>query len=157
MAVAYPLINGVRHSWSSLECKFANQTQLGITKLDYSSKLQGTPVRGAGPLIIAHTTGIQETSGSFTMLLEEFNTWNNFLAQQSVDGAWMKVNFDIVAMYADDGLSTIVDTLQGVRIAEVKIGTTESGSADPTTRDCTLTITNILWNGKSGMPRQPTA
>lgn len=157
MSVQYPLINGVRHSWSSIEIKVRNQVIMGITKIDYSDKLTGAAVRGAGPRIIGWTRGIQENSGSFTILLEEFNTLIQALAL--INPAWKEVFFDIVVSYEESrtGLSTIVDTLRGCRIDEVKVGTTEASSTDPTTRDLTLLVTSILWNGLDGVKAQPLA
>lgn len=151
----YPLVNGVRHDWSSVELVVANYRQLGITKIDYSDKLTGAPVRGAGPKIIGFTTGIQENTGSFTILLEEFQ--NLVTNLQIINPAWKLAYFDIVVSYSAAGLSTVVDTIVGCRVDEVKIGTTDSGSTDPTTRDLTLLVTDILWNGVSGNPQQPLA
>jgi hypothetical protein len=151
----YPLINGVRHDWSSVEIRVATNVILGITKIDYSDKLTGTAVRGAGPKIIAYTTGMQENTGGFTILLEEFNALQEALQTINPD-AWKLAYFDIEVSYQARGLSTVSDAIRGCRVDEVKVGTTDSGSADPTTRDLTLLVTDILWNGVSGNPVQPT-
>lgn len=155
MAVRYPLINGVRHSWAEVEIRVLNSIILGCTKIDYSDKLDPVAVRGAGSNIIAWTVGMQETSGSITLLLEEFNTLVNELSR--INTAWKLSTFDIIVSYdgSGSGLSTIVDTIQGCRISEPKIGTTESGSADPMTRECSLFHMGVLWNGKLGSPAQP--
>ncbi len=150
----YPLINGLRHDWSSIEIRVATNIILGITKIDYSDKLTGSPVRGAGPKIIGWTTGIQENSGSFSILLEEFQALQTAL--QSINPVFKLAFFDIVVSYSSPGLTTVADSLLACRIDEVKVGTTDSGSVDPSTRDLTLLVTDILWNGISGNPAQPT-
>lgn len=157
MSLAYPLLNGVRHSWASVEIRVANKIILGCTKIDYSGKLEGQPVRGAGSRIIGWTTGIQENTGALTILLDEFTTLVREL--QLINRAWQLAMFDIIATYdeSSSGLQTIVDTIEGVRVSEVKIGTTEAGTADPTTRDLSLTVTNVKWNGIDGLPAQPQA
>lgn len=151
---SYPLINGLRHDWSSIEIRVATNIILGITKIDYSDKLTGAAVRGAGPKIIGWTTGNQENSGSFTILLEEFQALISTL--QDINPAFKLAFFDIVISYSSPGLTTVVDSLLGCRIDEVKVGTTDSGSTDPSTRDLTLLVTDVLWNGVSGNPLQPT-
>lgn len=157
----YPLINGVWHSWAEVEIKFAGNTILGITKVDYSDKLSGAPVRGAGPLIIGYTTGNQEVSGSFTLLLESFQQLINLLAEQRpTDSAWKLVPFDISVSYdgSASGLSVVTDTIKACRIEEVKVGTTEAGSTDPMTRECTILHQGVIWgNVSTGNPLQPRA
>ncbi len=155
MSVSYPLINGVRHSWAEIEIRVANQIVLGITKIDYTDKMDPVAVRGAGPNIIAFTNGMQETGGAMTILLEEFNTLVNALSD--IATAWKLVPFNIITTYdgSQSGLSTIVDTVIGCRISEVKPGTTEAGSADPITRELSLFHMGVLWNGKLGSPPTP--
>lgn len=155
MSVGYPLINGVRHSWASVEIKIAGNTILGITKVDYSDKLDPGKVRGAGARVIAFTTGTADTAGSFTILLEEFNQM--IASLQTINPRWKLAMFDTIITYAeeDSGLTTIVDTLQGCRISETKIGTTEAGNSDPSLRECTIEFLDLLWNGQSSLPEQP--
>ncbi len=157
MALRYPLINGVRHSWAEVEIRVNNQIILGCTKIDYSDKLDPVAVRGAGPNIIAFTMGMQETSGSITLLLEEFNVLVESL--QEINTAWKVVQFPIIVTYDGSGigLSTIQDTIIGARISEVKVGTTEAGSADPMTRECSLFHMGVQWNGALGSPPFPSA
>jgi hypothetical protein len=155
MALRYPLINGVRHSWAEVEIRVDNTIILGCTKIDYSDKLDPGIVRGAGSNIIAFTTGIQETSGSITFLLEEFQVLVQALQQKNP--TWKLVQFPIMVTYdgSASGLSTIQDTIIGARISEVKIGTTEAGSADPMTRECSLFHMGVQWGDALGSPPFP--
>lgn len=155
MALRYPLINGQRHSWAEVEIRVANSIILGVTKIDYSDKLDPALVRGAGPNIIAHTVGIQETSGSITLLLEEFNVLVEEL--QKINSAWKLAQFPIIVTYdnSGSGLSVVQDTIIGCRISEVKVGTTEAGSADAITRECSLFHLGVQWGGKLGSPAFP--
>jgi hypothetical protein len=158
MPVAFPMINGVRHSWSSVEIRLDNGIVLGITEINYSPKLEPGIVRGAGALPIAFTLGNAEYDGDFTILLEEFNS----LMTQLGPGA-MTVSFDIVVSYdatlgnvTEGGLSVIVDTLKGCRITSIEHGAS-SGSTDAIVRKCTVKPMSMLLNGVSPMPDQPTA
>jgi hypothetical protein len=158
MATAYPLVNGVRHSWSSVEIRVAGQIILGVTEINYSPTLDPAVVRGAGALPIGHTLGNAEFAGDFSILLEEFNALMTVLGQ----GA-MTVPFDIVTAYdatiggvAAGGLSVIVDTLQTCRISQID-NAASSGSTDAIVRKCTLKYLGLLLNGVSPMPQQPNA
>jgi hypothetical protein len=151
MTVAYPLINGVRHSWASIEIRVAGNIVLGITEINYNDGLEPGVVRGAGARPIALTTGEASFDGDFTILLEEFNTLVSLLGPR-----WKTVAFDIVVSYSeeDSGLTTIVDTIQGARITKTEAGNS-SGSTDGTTRKCTIKPMGLLWNGVDSMPAQP--
>lgn len=158
MAVAYALLNGVRHSWSSVELRVNGLIILGCTEVNYSPKLEPGVVRGAGSLPIAHTLGNAEFEGDFTILLEEFNE----LLTQLGQGA-MAQTFDIVCSYdatlgnvQSGGLSVITDTLQACRITSIE-ATNSSGSTDATARKCTVKPLMVLLNGINVMAEQPTA
>lgn len=150
--IPYPLINGRRHSWSSIEIRVAGQIVLGLTELNYSATLDPGIVRGAGSLPIGMTQGNAEFDADFSILLEEFNNLMERLGPGS-----MLVPFDIVASYdeSESGLSTIVDTIQNCRITKIE-ASNSSGTTDGTTRKCTVKHIGILYNGVSPMPQQPT-
>lgn len=152
MSVPYPLIQGVRHSWSSIEIRLNGAIVLGVTEINYSPTLEPGEVRGAGARVIAHTLGQATYEGDFTILLEEFNVLVAALGDQ-----WMTKTFDIVVTYDESGsgLSTIVDTLSGCRITKVE-ASNSSGSTDGSTRKCTIKYLQLLLNGVDPMPPQPT-
>lgn len=154
MAIPYPLINGVRHSWSSIEIRVAGQIVLGFTEINYSPTLEPGEVRGAGPRVIAHTLGQGSYEGDFTILLEEFKALTALLGQS---GPFMTVPFDIIVTYDEEGsgLSTIVDTIIGARITKFEAGNS-SGSTDASTRKCTIKYLGLLVDGVDPLPPQPT-
>lgn len=152
MATPYPLIQGVRHSWASLEIRVAGNIILGLTELNYSPTLDPAVVIGAGSLPIGHTVGRMEYEGDFSILLEEFNA-----LQLQLGPNWMTKPFDIIASYDESGsgLSTIVDTLGGCRITKVEAGAS-ADSTDPIVRKCTIKYLSLLLNGVNPGPNQPT-
>ncbi len=158
-AIPYPLVNGVRHSWASVEMKIAlptggNRIILGVTEVNYNSKLDPGIVRGAGSNPIAFTRGNAEHDGDFTILLEEFRSMINDLG----DGWMGNVIGDLIVSYSEEGsgLSTIVDTLKGVRVTGLDRGAS-SGSTDPTVRKCSIKYLGVLDDGINPMPAQPVA
>jgi hypothetical protein len=151
MSTPYPLTNGVRHSWASVEIKLGDDIILGITEINYKDTLDPGIVKGAGPRPIAFTLGSYEADGDFTILLEEFNT-----LIQKLGAGWKSVQFEIIVTYDESGsgLSTIVDTLKGCRITSTE-GNNSSANADATVRKLPIKCLDILWNGVSSVPAQP--
>lgn len=152
-STSYPLVNGVRHSWASVEIRVAGNIVLGVQELNYKDKLDPSLVYGAGSLPIGFTTGRAEFEGDFSLLLEEFNTLVTLLGD-----AWKTKTFDIVCSYDESGsgLSTIVDTVQTCRITDTESSAT-GANADAIVRKLSFKCLGILWNGVSAMPAQPTA
>lgn len=158
MPTAYPLINGVRHSYSSIELRINGSVILGCTEINYTTKLEPSVVRAAGALPIGLTLGNADFDGDFSLLLQEFNDMIIALGP----GA-MTIPFDIVVAYdaslgnvLSGGLDVIVDTLQGCRITNIE-ASNSGGSTDATVRKCTIKPTMILLNGIALTPEQPTA
>ena len=158
MAVSYPMINGVRHAWSSIEFRANGNVILGCTEINYTTKLEPSVVRGAGALPIGLTLGNADFDGDFSLLLQEFNDLMVTLGP----GA-MTVAFDIIISYdatlgnvVSGGLDVIVDTLRGCRITNIE-ASNSGGSTDATVRKCTIKPTMILLNGIPLTPEQPTA
>jgi hypothetical protein len=97
--------------------------------------------------------GKAEFEGDFSIYLEEFNTLVTKLGP-----GWKAVSFDIVVSYDESGsgLSTIVDTLKGCRITDTESAAT-SANADASVRKMPFKCLDILWNGVSAIPAQPSA
>lgn len=153
MSAPYPLINGVRHSWASVEIKLDDDIVLGITEINYKDSLDPTAVYGAGPRPIAFTLGRAEFDGDFSILLEEFNTLITKLG-----AGWKARQFDIIVTHDESGsgLSTIVDTIKGCRITSTENGSS-SANSDANVRKLPFKCLDILWNGLSSLPNQATA
>ena len=149
----YPLVNGVRRSWTSVEAKFAVAVIGGITEINYAPKLDPAKVRGAGPLIIGMTTGLADYSADCSMLLAEYSELQTMLGP-----AFFTAFFDIEVSYSDEGytaagLPVITDWMK-VRISEVSAAMS-NGSADALVRKLTLVPIDMRLNGVSPMPNQP--
>lgn len=158
MPTQFPQINGVRHSWSSIEFRANNNVILGITEINYTTKLEPSVVRAAGSLPIGLTLGNADFDGDFSLLLQEFND-----LMLTLGSGAMAVPFDIIVAYdatlgnvLSGGLDVIVDTLQGCRITNIE-ASNSGGSTDASVRKCTIKPTMILLNGIPLTPEQPTA
>lgn len=151
--IQYPLINGVRHSWSSVEIEIGGLKFGGFTEVNYSAKLDGVYVRGQGSTPIAQTTGLGEFSADVTYLLAEMD---QFLA--TLQNGFMTASFNMIVQYTNEGyldtsMPVITDTISGCRITELSAAAS-NGSGDPLVRKATLKPMGMLFNGINPMPGQ---
>lgn len=147
-AVQYPLINGVRHDWSSIEFSVqlpsgAPIVIVGLKSINYKFEKKGTHVYGTGPKPIGITRGVFTPDGDVEMYLDEFSTLVDQLGAGFADvPVTAKISYS-------EGARTYTDTLIGARIAGVEAS--QSQGADPLTRKLPLTMLDILYNGKSAV------
>lgn len=139
----YPLINGVRHEWSSIEIKLNGVVYIGVKEIAYSDSLEPTKVYGVHPQPIGRTRGQYEAEASFTLYLDEANTLIDALG----DG-FKEVPFDIVVSYSEGG-KTITDEIIGARIKAND--QSNSQGSDPLERKFDLDIMFVRWNGKESL------
>jgi hypothetical protein len=107
----YPLINGKRYSFASIELNFNGLIFLGFKEISYSDDLEPGEIRGTHPQMLARTIGDYKAEASASMYMEEYNT----LIASMGDG-FMEQPFDVNATYADDGQPTVTDRVVGCRI-----------------------------------------
>jgi len=157
MSIAYPLTNGFRHSWSSVEFRLAGDITLGCTEINYSMKTDRAYVRGAGALPIGQTLGNYTYEADLSILVSEFDAFMTLLGDQATTRFWdIVVSYDAGIGLADGSpLSVIQDTIQAATITEISAAVS-SGSADALVRKLTLMPSGLLLNGVAQGPSQPT-
>jgi hypothetical protein len=148
MSVPYPLINGVRHDWSSIEFSVqlpsgAAITIVGIKSINYKAEKKGTLVYGTGPKPIGITRGVFTPDGDVEVYLDEFYNLTTALGS-----GFMDVPVTCKVSYSE-GDRTYTDTLVGARLASVEAS--QSQGADPLTRKLALTLLDVLYNGVSAV------
>jgi hypothetical protein len=156
LALSYPLINGFRHAWSSIEIRLVGDVSLGCTEINYSTKTDRGYVRGAGALPIGQTLGNFTYEADFSILESEFASLMTNLGAQAMTQFWdIVVSYDAGVGLADGSpLAVIQDTIQACTITEIS-GSQSSGSSDAIVRKLTLMPSGILWNGVSLTPDFP--
>lgn len=107
----YPLINGVRYDFSSIEARIAGQLFLGFKEISYNETLEPGEVRGTSAQLLARTRGEYKAEGSVTLFKQE---WAELLAL--LGNGYLEVVFPIVVHYADTAMPVITDNLVGVRL-----------------------------------------
>ena len=150
--IQYPLTNGVRHSWASVEIKLAGQI-FYITAVNYARKRNRTIVRENHPDPVAKTRGANEYSADVELLLSEYTGLQAALisqaSQQGLNGGYGDVFFQVVVSYSENGLDTITDTILGCTMDSTESYNTEG--TDPSKRKIDLQPLKILYNGQDDL------
>lgn len=161
-SIAYPLVNGVRHGFSSIEFKLAGQIFVGFKSIKYGRKRTRVEVRGNSPDPIAKTRGDNAYTGSCEMYLAEWNLFQSALiaaakvAFGNTDGkGWGDVAFQTLVTYNENGFDTIIDTLNGCTADEISAD--QQQNPDPLVRMIDLAPLKILFNGVDDLAQPLTA
>lgn len=139
--IQYPLINGVRHSGSSVELKLNGQVYVGFKSINYARKRNRTMVKGPHPDPIGKTQGSNEYTGDCELYLAEYNRLITDMGNGYGD-----VQFIVTVTYSLNGFDTIVDTLTGCSIDSTD-SSNSTDSSDPTVRKFDLNPVKIKFNG----------
>ncbi len=138
--LVYPLINGFKHSFASIELKLADDKYIGFKSINYESKLDRAKVYGCHPDPIAKTRGVADYSGDLEIYLAE---WNQL--QAKLGPGWADVSFTGVVSYIENGFDVIVDSLIGCTLSS--LGGSNSQGTDATVKKVALDVMKILHNG----------
>lgn len=148
----YPLVNGTRHSWASVEVKVAGQI-FYVTSVNYSRKRNRTIVRENHPDPVGKTKGSNEYSADCEMLLSEFNNLQaaliNQANQQGLNGGYGDVFFQVLVQYSENGLDTVSDQILGCTLDSTEASNSEG--TDPSKRKFDLAPLKILFAGQDDL------
>lgn len=137
--IAYPLVNGFRHSFASIELKLGNLIFIGFKGINYSRTRNRALVRGNSPDPIGKTRGDNEYSADCELYLAE---WNVF--QASLGKGYGDQMFQVIVTYTEAGSDTITDRLLGCSIDSTEAS--QSQGSDPLTRKFDLKPLKIILN-----------
>lgn len=140
----FPLINGNRFDYTSLELVVNGVPYRGVKSLDYDDELSTKKQYGTSARPLGRNRGVYDASGSIELYLEEWNAIAPQLAALG-NGGIGEANFLITAIYADFGAPAITDVLTGCRVKKVSASHAQ-GSAELTVK-LELDIMDILRNG----------
>lgn len=136
----YPLINGLRFDYSSVEIAVGSATIVGVSELSYSSKLEPGKVRGTSAQVNGRTRGQYEAEGSMTLFKQEADELLALLGP-----GFMEVAFPVTVHYAESGQPLITDRLIGARIKSMENSHKEG--SDALTVKFDLDLIAIVHNG----------
>lgn len=136
----YPLINGHRYSWASMDFDFDGLEIEFIQEFTYNHSLEPGDVRGAGAQKQGRTRGDYNAEGSITMHQEGWDIFRNHLGNGFMEKSWTAI-----VNYADDGQPVTTDEVVGCRITNVEKG--GSQGTDGNTVTLSLNILYIIEDG----------
>lgn len=144
--MANTLINGTRPSFVSVSVVLAGKDQpRGVFRsLSYGiTQEPGLVYSKSRSEIVGQTPGTSHCTGSFEMLVTEYN---KFASDLTNDGevAVTDVTFDAQASYNTNDIDTQSDVLAGCKISGVSAN---SSGADALTRTCSFTFAQLATNG----------
>lgn len=142
----YPLINGVRFDFSSVELNLSGKFFNGIKSINYEDSLEPGKVRGNRSQVIGRTRGEYNASGSLELYALEYEELTDILQLISAGRGIYEVSFPIVVSYAEIGQRVIVDSLFGCRITKAAVQAQEG--SDAITKQLDLDIMRISHGGK---------
>lgn len=109
--IAYPYLNGVRHSFASVEFKFNGIIFTGIASMNYSRTRNRGLVRGNHPDPLGKTIGENEYAADCELYVAE---WNLFKKSLGNNGAgYGDQFFTATCVYSANGFDMITDTILG--------------------------------------------
>lgn len=140
------LINGNRYSFTSVSVQLAGQDiPKGVFKsINYDAQQDPGVVQGNQITMVGRTAGLGTGTGSFEMLVSEWDDFNSALTSDG-ETPTMSVYFDIIVSYSENGTDTRTDTLRGVKIT--KIGSSNQQGTDATTKSCDISIARMKLGG----------
>lgn len=138
--LSFPLINGVRHGFSSIELKLAGQIFVGFKSINYSRVRTRSKVRGNHPDPIAKTRGENDYTGDCELYLAEWNLFQALLGQGYGDAI-----FSVLVTYGENGFDTISDELIGCSMDSTDASNGQG--PDALVRKVDLSPLKIKFNG----------
>lgn len=148
--VLYPLINGTRHSFASVEAKVAGQI-FPLVEINYNRERKREYLRGNHPDPFGKTLGENEYTADGTWPLAEWNLIQALLQKKAVQGGaqaragYGNVFFPIYVTYSENGFDTICDVLIGCTLDSAEAAAKQGPS--PMLRKSMLNPVKILYNG----------
>lgn len=140
--ILYPLLNGVKHDFTSIEVVFGPHILIGFKSVNYSRTRSRSMVYGTSPDPIGKTRGKNEYKADCEIYLAEFDLVT------AIPG-YGDIPFTMVVNYSTNGIDTVTDVL-----LNCTFDTTDASNAegtDATVRKVELNPTKILFGGKDDM------
>lgn len=143
--LVYPLINGMRHDYSSVEIKLNTLRFNGVKSITYRHSLDPGMLRGNRAGFIGRTRGSYTAEGSIELYRAEYETLIASLTLNPLLG-YFEAQFDIEVSYSEAFSQLLTDKCIGCRLKSSEHSNSEGN--DPSTVSCDLSIMYLLENGK---------
>jgi hypothetical protein len=143
LPLQYPLVNGHRYSFASIEAIFNGIPFIGFTAVNYKPSLKAAMVFGSRPQAIGRTRGKAEHTFDFEMYRLEFELFKTSLGAAGL--GYGETSFDTVVLYSELFQPVTTDVIVSARIEEVDLSNADG--TDPSKVKVTCSAMSILLNG----------
>jgi hypothetical protein len=140
--IPYPMVDGVRASFVSIEAKFAGQVIPGITKIDYERTRSRTKLYGTNRDPIAKTAGTNEYKATAEMYLAEFV---QFISNVLGGAGYGDKFFSVDVTYSVTGMDLVHDQIIGCTLDSTKASNAQG--TEGSKREVDLDPVKILFAG----------
>ncbi len=144
MALGFPLVNGNRFDYTSIEAIVSGVPYRGVKAVNYSDSLDKAKQYGTSARPLGKTRGKYDADASLEIFKEEAIVLRTALAALAGGDGWGEVDFTLVVAYAEAGQPVTVDTVQA------SVQKCEDGHAqgnEGLTEKWTLTVMEVKRNG----------
>ncbi len=145
--LAFPLLNGVRHQFSSIELKFqfdGKKVQVFCKSLNYSRKRTRGLVRLNHPDPIAKTRGENEYAADVELPLAEWQ-----LLKSTLGPGYGDVFFTMLVTYGENGFETVTDQILGCTMDTTEA--TGSQGSDPLMRKFEMNPLKVIFGDEDDL------
>jgi len=148
----YPLIDGVRYSWSSIIVNIGADQFLGCKSININEKVEPQKIHGTNQAMIGATAGQYDADGDCEFYQQEADAIVdalNAIARNNVKGkGWMNAPLTVQVQYFDDGQPLRTKKL-AVRFTSRTQGGSEGGEA-LTSKFTMFFLAPVIDTGTSG-------
>lgn len=149
----YPLVNGHRYDYTSIEINLGGVLFSGIKSINYKHSLDPGLVRGTRAQVVGRTRGQYEAEGSIEFYKNEYDAFIAQLMLLNPNFGYLEQSFDADIHYSEPLQTVITDRCVGCRLKNADHSPAEGN--DPITVSCDLSILYIIENGKTPInPKQ---
>lgn len=146
LAVPYPLINGHRYSFSSIELIINSLPNVvGFSSINYKPSLKASLVYGSRPQPLGRTRGKVEYTFDFEMYRLEFEILKATLGAGPF--GYGETQFDTIVQYWELAQPVVTDKILSARIEEVDLSNADGPDASKVKVTCSAL--GIVLNGAS--------
>ena len=145
--IPYPLVNGVRHSFTSIELNLAGLIFRGFKSINYSRNRSRAMPYGNSPDPLGKTRGKNEYKADCELYLAEWHVFQQTLI--SLGSGYGDQPFFVLVTYGENWFDTIQDQLLGCTLDTTDASNSEG--TDPTVRKSELNPIKVLFNGQDDL------
>lgn len=139
--IPFPLINGARFDFSSVEVKVGALVYRGVKEITYKWTLDPGMMRGTRAMVAGYSRGKYDVEGSITFFKSEYQL---FIA--TLGPGYAEKYFPIVVHHSEaPALPIVTDFLNGCRLKSAENSLSEG--EDVLVVKCDLLITSLLEGG----------